>query len=419
MTTMMKRTLLAAWGLFASFLLLMLGRGLIGVVLGVRAGLEGFSTTTTGVIMASYFVGFVAGSQITPRIMARVGHIRVFSALTSLVAVAALFHALWVAPLPWIGLRLLFGFSMAGLFVTAESWLNETVTNDNRGRVMAVYMVVSMGGVAGGQFLLGAGDPSGTTLFIIAAALVSLAIVPITLSITSAPEFKLPPSQNPREIWSAAPVGVVGALFAGMGNSALLGMAAVYASQVGMSLARTALFAGAAAIGAVVLQWPIGYLSDYIGRRQMILIVSSIAVVVAVVGVGLTPVGWPILIAMFLFGGMSYPMYSLALSHVIDVLPSGRAVTASSTNVFLTGVGAIFGPLVAAGLMTAIGPSGFWWTLVLAFGVIAVFAAYRLIKRPKIEGLSPEPYLAVPARSAGIVRLVRRNGKKPSGSTDS
>jgi MFS family permease len=186
-----------------------------------------------------------------------------------------------------------------------------------------------------------------------------------------------------------------------------------------MSLARTALFAGAAAIGAVVLQWPIGYLSDYIGRRQMILIVSSIAVVVAVIGVGLTPEGWPILIAMFLFGGMSYPMYSLALSHVIDVLPSGRAVTASSTNVFLTGVGAIFGPLVAAGLMTAIGPSGFWWTLVLAFGVIAVFAAYRLIKRPKIEGLSPEPYLAVPARSAGIVRLVRRNGKKPSGSTDS
>ncbi len=103
MTTTTKRTLLAAWGLFASFLLLMLGRGLIGVLLGVRAEFEGFSTTTTGVIMASYFVGFLAGSQVTPRIMARVGHIRVFSALTSLVVVAALFHSLWVAPLPWIG----------------------------------------------------------------------------------------------------------------------------------------------------------------------------------------------------------------------------------------------------------------------------------------------------------------------------
>jgi len=390
----------------------MLGRGLIGVLLGVRAEFEGFSTTTTGVIMASYFVGFLVGSQVTPRIMARVGHIRVFSGLTSLVVVAALFHSLWVAPLPWIGLRLLFGFSMAGLFVTAESWLNETVTNENRGRVMAIYMVASMGGVAGGQFLLGAGDPSGMTLFIVGGALVSLAIVPITLSIATAPEFKLPPSQNPREIWKAAPVGVVSALFAGMGNAALLGMAAVYASQVGMSVSRTALFVGAAAIGAVVLQWPIGYFSDYIGRRPMILIVSSIAVVVALIGVGLSPDGWPILAAMFLFGGMSYPMYSLALSHVIDVLPAGRAVTASSTNVFVTGVGAIFGPLTAAVLMTVIGPSGFWWTLVLAFGVIALFALYRLIRRPKIEGSSPEPYLAVPARSAGIVRLVRRNGKR-------
>jgi MFS family permease len=193
-----------------------------------------------------------------------------------------------------------------------------------------------------------------------------------------------------------------------MGNSVLLGMAAVYASQVGMSVSRTALFAGAAAVGAVVLQWPIGYLSDYIGRRPMILIVSSVAVVIAVIGTGLSPEGWPILAAMFLFGGMSYPMYSLALSHVIDVLPAGRAVTASSTNVFLTGVGAIFGPLVAAGLMTAIGPSGFWWTLVIAFGAIAAFALFRVIRSPRIEGLSPEPYLAVPARSTGIVRLVRR-----------
>jgi MFS family permease len=92
----------------------MLGRGLIGVLLGVRAEIEGFSTTTTGVIIASYFVGFLIGSQATPRFMARVGHIRVFSGLASLVAVAALSHALWVAPIPWMFLRLLFGFSMAG-----------------------------------------------------------------------------------------------------------------------------------------------------------------------------------------------------------------------------------------------------------------------------------------------------------------
>jgi len=301
---------------------------------------------------------------------------------------------------------------MVGLVVVAESWLNDTVTNDNRGRVMAIYMVASMGGVAGGQFLLGAGDPATEILFIVGASLIAFAIVPISLSTGSAPEFKLPPRMNPREIWEAAPIGVVGALFTGMANASLLGMAAVYASQVGMTVERTAYFAGAAAVGAVFLQWPIGTLSDVVGRRPMILIVSSTAVVVAGVGLALPVDGWGTIAVMFLFGGLSYTMYSLALSHVIDVLPPGRAVTASSTNVFLTGVGAIIGPILAATLMTVVGPDGFWWTLVIAFAVIAVYATYRLVRRPKIKGLTPEPYLAVPARSTGIVRLVRGNGRR-------
>ena len=144
----------------------------------------------------------------------------------------------------------------------------------------------------------------------------------------------------------------------------------------------------------------------------MILIVSSTAAIVAIVGLGLPADGWPMVAVMFVFGGLSYTMYSLALSHVIDVLPSGRAVTASTTNVFLTGVGAIIGPLAAAILMTAIGPPGFWWTLAGAFAAIAVFALYRLVRRPKIKDLTPEPYLAVPPRFTGFVRLVRRNGRK-------
>ena len=257
--------MIAAWSLFVSVLLLMLGRGLVGVLAGVRAELEGFDTTVTGVIVASYFVGFLIGSQVTPRIMARVGHIRVFSALSAMIVVAILAQGIWVAPVPWMLLRFLFGFGMVGLVVVAESWLNDTVTNDNRGRVMAIYMVASMGGVAGGQFLLGAGDPSTEILFIVSASLIALAIVPVSLSTSSAPEFKLPPRTNAREIWEAAPIGVVGALFTGMANASLLGMAAVYASQVGMTVERTALFAGAAAVGAVffaVPDWP------HIGHRR-------------------------------------------------------------------------------------------------------------------------------------------------------
>lgn len=406
-TSATRNNLVEARGLFAALLLLMLGRGLVGVLLGVRAELEGFPTTTTGVIMASYFVGFLAGSQLTPRLMARVGHIRVFSGLSSIVAVAALLHVVWVAPIPWIVLRVVFGFAMAGLFVVAESWLNETVTNDNRGRMMAIYMVVSMGGVALGQFLLATGDPMKATLFIVSGALISVAVVPITMSIASAPAFELPPSSKFRDIWEAAPLGMVGSLFSGLANSALLGMVAVYASQVGMSVSRTGLFAGIGAFGAVALQWPIGHLSDVVGRRLMILYTSAGATVVAAVAVGLDPGGVMMLGAMFLFGGLSYPMYSLSLSHMIDVLPVGMAVTASSTNVFVTGVGAIFGPLAVAAAMSTVGPVGFWWVLALSLGAVGGFALSDIIAKPYVAEMRPEPYMAIPARSAGIVRMVR------------
>lgn len=410
-------TLISAWGLFAALALLMIGNGLVGVLIGVRSELEGFDTATTGLIMAGYFGGFLAGSHFTPRIMGRVGHIRVFSGLASLVAATALIHAVWVMPFAWIALRLVFGFAMAGLYVVVESWLNESVTNENRGRAMAVYMVVAMGGLALGQMGLGLGSPLGQTLFLVAGALMALAIAPVTLSINTAPEFHLPAPVKPREIWEAAPVGVLTAVGAGVANGALLGMAGVYATQVGLSNTRTALFVGAAALGSVVLQWPIGHLSDLIDRRRAILLVTLGAVAVAGLGVVISEQSLWIVGVMLLLGGLSFPMYSLALSHVVDVLPAGRAVTGSVAIVFLTGVGAVFGPLLASVVMTAVGPEGFFWTISLVHGAIGLFAMYWIAKRPVLEGVEPQPYVSVPARSTYIprrivetARRVRRNG---------
>lgn len=411
-------TLLSAWGLFAALLLIMMGNGLIGVLIGVRSELEGFSTTTTGFIMASYFGGFLAGSRVTPTIMARVGHIRVFAGLSSLVTTAALIHAVWVVPFAWIGLRIVFGFAMAGLYVVVESWLNDAVTNENRGRVMALYMVFAMGGLAAGQVGLSLGSPLGQTLFLVAGALMALAIAPVSLSINTAPAFEAPPTMRTREVYRAAPVGVVTAIGAGMANGALLGMAGVYATQVGMSNARTAAFVAAAAVGSVLLQWPIGHMSDHMDRRRAILLVTLAAAVVSAIGIGVSPGSLGIVGVMLLLGGLSFPIYSLALSHVVDVLPPGRAVTGSVAIVFLTGVGSIFGPLLASAAMTSIGPAGFFWTITVVHGAIGLFGVYRVARKPVIEGIEPQPYVSIPARSTYIPRLivdtarhVRRNGK--------
>ncbi len=419
-TTSPARTpLLAAWGLFAALTLLMVGNGLVGVLIGVRSEMEGFDTRVTGLIMASYFAGFLIGSRVTPRIMARVGHIRVFAGLSSLVAATALTHALLVSPITWMLLRVVFGFAMAGLYVVVESWLNDMVSNANRGRVMAVYMVVSMGGLGLGQLMIGFGDAVGPTLFIVAGAVMTLAVAPISLSINDAPFFELPPKARYRDLWEQAPLGVITAVGAGVANGALIAMASVYATQVGLGAGRTGAFVAAAALGSVVLQWPVGHLSDAIGRRQSILLVTMGAVVVGVVAPGLDTTGWGLIGAMFLLGGLSYPMYSLALSHVVDVLPPGQAVTGSVAVVFLTGIGSIFGPLTASVAMTTVGPNGFFWAIAVVHSAIGVYGLIRLARRPVIEEETVEPWLAVPARSTFVLRRSpRRRYKRNPGSWD-
>lgn len=414
-----RTALLAAWGLFAALTLLMAGNGLIGVLIGVRSELEGFDTTVTGLIMASYFAGFLVGSRVTPRIMARVGHIRVFAGLSSLVAAAALTHALVVSPVTWVLLRFVFGFAMAGLYVVVESWLNDMVSNANRGRVMAVYMVVSMGGLGLGQLLIGLGDALAPTLFIVAGAVMTLAVAPISLSINDAPYFELPPKARYRHLWEQAPLGVITAVGAGVANGALIAMASVYATQVGLSGLRAGAFVAAAALGSVALQWPVGHMSDAIGRRQSILLVTFGAVVVGAVAPGLDPTGWVLIGAMFVLGGLSYPMYSLALSHVVDVLPPGQAVTGSVAVVFLTGMGSIFGPLTASVAMESVGPDGFFWAIAVVHLAIGVYGVTRVARRPVVEDETVEPWLPVPARSTFVLRRnPRRRYRRNPGSWD-
>jgi MFS family permease len=414
-----RTALMAAWGLFAALTLLMVGNGLIGVLIGVRSELEGFNTTVTGLIMASYFAGFLVGSRVTPSIMARVGHIRVFAGLSSLVAATALTHALAVSSITWMLLRVVFGFAMAGLYVVVESWLNDMVSNVNRGRVMAVYMVVSMGGLGLGQLMIGFGDAVGPTLFIVAGALMTLAVAPISLSINDAPYFELPPKARYRDLWEQAPLGVITAVGAGVANGALIAMAAVYATQVGLGAARTGAFVAAAALGSVVLQWPVGHMSDAIGRRQSILLVTFGAVAVGVVASMLDPAGLALIGAMFLLGGLAYPMYSLALSHVVDVLPPGQAVTGSVAVVFLTGIGSIFGPLTASVAMEVFGPVGFFWAIAVIHLIVGFYGLARVVRRPVIEDETVEPYLPVPARSTFVLRRnLRRRYRRGSGSWD-
>ena len=244
---------LALWTLFLGFAMLMVGNGLNAAVLGVRTVDEGFGVRTTGVVMACYFVGFLLGPPAVLRMLSTVGHIRVFASLASAASCVVLVHFVWISPLSWGAMRMVFGFCMAGLFVVVESWLNDASTPSSRGRTLAVYGIVSMAGLAVGQLLIATGETSGSTLFVVASILVSMSFVPMALAATTdAPPVRTAERLGLREMFGFAPTGVIGMLLTGASHGIVLGLAAVYATGAGFGTTRTAVFVAAPAMGCLL-----------------------------------------------------------------------------------------------------------------------------------------------------------------------
>lgn len=397
----------SAWTLLLGLVFLMLGNGLQGTLLGVRASLEGFSTQTTGLVMTGYYVGFLLGSTIGPKLVKNVGHIRVFAALASILSAAMLLHSLVIEPFTWFAIRVVSGFAVAGLYIVVESWLNNTATNRTRGQLLSVYMVIVLGGMAVGQFLLNLASPAGFELFILISVLVSVSLVPIALSVTRAPQFDTPAHVDWRTLYRSSPLGVVGCLIVGIAQGALLGMGAVYARAIGMGIGEVSIFMATVLVGGVVLQWPVGHLSDIFDRRTVITVVTLLAAVAALTGALAASQSTLILLAaVFLFGGFSFPVYSLCIAHTNDHLQPDQMVAASGTLILAASIGSIVGPSLAAALMSLAGPNGFFWCLCAAHTAIGVFAIYRMTRRPSVPRDDQTAYQAMPPRSTPVAASI-------------
>lgn len=402
------RAVFRAWPLFLAMSLIMLGNGMQSTLVAVRATLEGFPPAVTGFVMSGYFVGFLVGSTLAPKLMWQVGHVRVYAGLASLASTATLAHLLIINPFAWGFFRIVTGFCLAGLYIVAESWLNGASTNQNRGKLLSIYMLTFSVAMAGSQGLLSLGDASGFQLFIGASVLVSLAVVPMSLTPTTAPQFEEPSGVPLRALFRAAPLGMTAAAITGVSNGALLSGGPVYATQAGMSFSRVGLFIAAGLIGQMALQLPIGALSDRITRRIVILGLTSIAACAAGIAVVLDPLGGVFLVAAFVFGGMSYPMYSVSISHVNDVVPADRLVAASAAMIMVNGLGAIFGPILGTTAIDLFGPRGFWVSLAVVHATLAVFAAYRLLVKPRLPISEKRAYVPMPSRATlAAHRLLR------------
>ena len=403
----MLAAIASAWALLLGVALIMLGNGLHGTLLGVRATLEGFGTGTTGLVLTGYFAGFMAGSWIVPPLLAKVGHVRVFAALASLASGAALLHTLFVSPLSWGLIRLVTGFSIAGLFVVTESWLNDAATNRTRGQLLSVYMIILMGGMGGGQLLMNLYDPRSFELFVLVSVLISFALIPITLSAGRAPSFEAPESIGVHALFRASPLGVGGAFLIGIAHSVLFAMGPVYATRIGLAVDRLSYFIAAALLGGLVLQWPIGWLSDRFDRRKVIVAVAWVAAGAAA-GAGLGGAdSYAVLIGLTaLLGGTSLPLYSLCGAHTNDHLTPRQMVAASATLVLVSGAGLTLGPSIAALAMGLTGPSGMFWSLAAAHGCVGVYGLYRMVRRDPVPLEKQRRYWPVSLRTSPIVQAL-------------
>lgn len=415
----MIAAILSVWALLVGVALLMAGSGLQGSLLGVRASAEGFSAFATGLVMSSYFGGFVIGSVATPRLIRRVGHIRVFGALASLASITALLHALMVDPVAWAALRVVTGFCYIGLFIVAESWLNDRSTNETRGRLLSVYMIAMTGAMAAGPLLLNLGAPTGFDLFIAASVLVSVAVVPVALTGYAAPRFEEQDRFGVRQLVRASPLGAAGSLVNGATAGALFSLSAVYGKALGLSIAEISYLSSAAIVGGAALVWPAGRLSDRFDRR---LVLTGVALTGGVLALSAALFAMPTaaiqIVAVAAVGGFVMPLYSLSVAHTNDHLQPRQMVAASSGLLLANGLGGMAGPAMAGGAMELFGPSGFFWFPAGAMLLLACFAVYRMTRRAAVPGDRQRDFVRMPRTSGVIARaaLRARMGRDVAGS---
>ncbi|KUF10814.1 MFS transporter [Pseudoponticoccus marisrubri] len=373
--------ILHVWALLFGVLLIMIGNGMQSTLMGVRGGLEGFSTFELSVVTSAYFAGFLIGSRLASSFIRSVGHVRVFAALGSFMSAGLIAFPIFVEPWAWAVIRLLLGFCLSGVYVSAESWLNDKATNTTRGTILSAYMLAQTFGLVGAQVLVGVTPVDTFAVFAVASILVSLSFAPILLSASPVPLAENIKPMSLKRLYQTSPLATVGTLLLGGVFAAQLGMASVYGSEIGLSTGRITLFVAAIFLGSIVFQVPVGWLSDIFDRRLLILGVAVIGGAASLTPWVLGP-AFPVLLGTgFMMGGMASPLYSLLIAYCNDYLELEDMPAASGGMIFIYGLGAIAGPLITGQMMDVIGDDGFWLFIAGTFLAIAAWCAYRMTVR--------------------------------------
>ena len=391
----MGKLLINSWALFTGYGILMIAHGLQGNLLGVRSVIEEFNFIATGTMMSGYFVGYFCGANMVPKLIGKVGHIRVFAAFASISSLAILVHAVFVNPIVWTCARFLTGFSIVGIFIVVESWLNDRANNRTRGKVLSIYMFVTLIGLAIGTLLLNFSNPEKYEPFILISVLLSMALIPILLAKRKPPKFKKIIGIKIKDLYKISPLGVVSMFCTGFIHSSIFTLGAVYAATMNFTIFEISLFLFLITVSGAFFQWPIGYYSDRHDRRLIIILCTFLSVIfcfLSILSVGEHPeimhlsIDWEINKIMFfifitLYAGAALPLFTLNLTYVNDFVEKEKFVAAGAGLQIIFGLGAMGGPILCSLFMYQYGSNGFFIFLIIFHLIIGLFGSYRITKR--------------------------------------
>jgi len=377
--------ILSVFSLLLGVAVILAGNGLLGTLLGVRGQLEGMSSSVLGLVMAAYFAGFMLGTFWIPRLIRRIGHIRVFATMASMASVVTLLNGLYVDAAVWLLLRIVSGICVVGLYISIESWLNAQTSNEQRGHVFSAYMTTTLCGLGIGQLLLTTGDARQLELFALASVLLSLGLVPVATTRVIQPAMPQAQRLGLRRLYAISPLGVVGCVFSGFGAGAFWGMGPVFASAVGLGENGVAAFMSLTILGGILLLWPVGRLSDRLERRRVLAVVCTLAAAGAALTAILVEMNSRfVMLGGFCYGAFGFSIYALSAAHTNDQLDSEHMLEVTSSLQLLWAAGAILGPVLAGLLMQRFGPEALMFFIACSALVPALFAIWRMRVRSAI-----------------------------------
>jgi MFS family permease len=386
--------------------ILLLGNGLLGVLVPVRADLQQFSRLEIGVLGSGHFFGLMVGCLLAPRIIGQAGHIRAFTAFTATATITPLLHAIWPDPVVWCLLRALNGICFAGLFMGIESWLTEASSHDSRGRVLAAYTMINLTVVTVGMQMIGLAEPKGFELFSLVAILYSLAAVPVALTRTAVPNPPRTATLRLGWLFAISPAAVLSCMFAGLANSAFWTLITLYGAAARFQIEETATLLGTAVLAGAASQWPVGLLSDRFGRRGALIAVAVGAAAAGIALFGLAGAGKPIVFVLAaIYGACAFPIYPLAVAHANDLVPRERAVEVSSGLLLTFSAAAVVGPLAAASAMSLAGSAALFLHTALAHGLVAAVLLARSGMRPELPSADRDPFVALPRTTPAVFEM--------------